>query len=212
MYRTDARAAPRVPARARPGPAFAARYDVGMAAEENPWRRRSRRLVYGNPWIEVFHDEVVRPDGREGIYGVVHFRHRAIGVVPLDEAGRVLLVGQYRYTLDRYSWEIPEGGGGFDESPEKAARRELAEETGYTGGLWRELCRVDLSNSVSDEVAILFLATGLRPGRPSPEGTERLQTRWVPFDEAMAMVGRDEITDAMTILALQHLALERSAR
>jgi 8-oxo-dGTP pyrophosphatase MutT (NUDIX family) len=182
-------------------------------AESNPWRRLSRRLAYENPWIEVFHDEVVRPDGRPGIYGVVHFRHRAVGVVPLDIAGdRVLLVGQYRYPLDRYSWEIPEGGGRLDESPEEAARRELAEETGLTGGTWRELCRPDLSNSVSDEEAILFAATDLEPGEPSPEGSEQLALRWVAFEEAMAMIGRGEITDAMTILALQQLALERARR
>lgn len=182
-------------------------------AESNPWRRQSRRLAYENPWIEVFHDEVVRPDGQPGIYGVVHFRHRAVGVVPLDVTGdRVLLVGQYRYTMDRYSWEVPEGGGRFDESPEEAARRELAEETGLTGGTWRELCRADLSNSVSDEEAILFVATGLEPGEPSPEGSEQLALRWVAFEEAMAMIARAEITDAMTILALQQLALERAAR
>ena len=168
-------------------------------------------MVYDNPWIELFHDEVIRPDGRPGIYGVVHFLHRAVGVVPLDLAtDSVLLVGQYRYTLDRYSWEIPEGGGGADESPEEAARRELAEETGYAGGTWRELCRCDLSNSVTDETAVLFVATDLVTGTADPEGTERIEIRWVPFDEAMAMIGRGEITDAMTIIALQAVALERA--
>jgi 8-oxo-dGTP pyrophosphatase MutT (NUDIX family) len=168
-------------------------------------------MVYDNPWIELFHDEVIRPDGRPGIYGVVHFLHRAVGVVPLDLAtDSVLLVGQYRYALDRYSWEIPEGGGGADESPEEAARRELAEETGYAGGTWRELCRCDLSNSVTDETAVLFVATDLVTGTADPEGTEQIELRWVPFDEAMAMIGRGEITDAMAIIALQTVALERA--
>jgi 8-oxo-dGTP pyrophosphatase MutT (NUDIX family) len=177
----------------------------------NPWRRVSRRVAYENPWIEILHDDVIRPDGQPGIYGVVHFRNRAIGVVPLDAEGRVLLVGQFRYTMDHYSWEIPEGGGPLDEDPEAAARRELVEETGYTGGQWRELCRAELSNSVTDEVTILFVATGLEPGPASPEGTEQLQLRWVPFEETLAMIGRGEITDAMTIMALQALALERAA-
>ncbi|HEX7491876.1 MAG TPA: NUDIX hydrolase [Candidatus Limnocylindrales bacterium] len=182
-------------------------------SHSNPWRRRSRRVAYSNPWIEVLHDEVTRPDGEPGIYGVVHFRHRAIGVVPLDEVtNRVLLVGQYRYPLDRYSWEIPEGGGRFDEEPEESARRELAEETGYRGGIWRELCRCDVSNSVTDEVAILFLATALEAGAADPEGTEQLEVRWVALSEAMAMIGRGEITDALTIVALQAVALERWGR
>jgi 8-oxo-dGTP pyrophosphatase MutT (NUDIX family) len=182
-------------------------------SHSNPWRRKSRHVAYSNPWIEVLHDEVTQPDGEPGIYGVVHFRNRAIGVVPLDEvADRVLLVGQYRYALDRYSWEIPEGGGRFDEEPEESARRELAEETGYRGGAWRELCRCDVSNSVTDEVAVLFAAAGLEAGAADPEGTEQIETRWVAFADAMAMIGRGEITDALTIVALQAVALERGRK
>ena len=179
--------------------------------ESNPWRRVSRRTAYENPWISVLHDDVIRPDGKPGIYGVVHFHNRAIGVLPLDAEDRVLLVGQFRYTMDHYSWEMPEGGGALDEDPEAAARRELAEETGYHGGTWRELFRAELSNSVTDEVTINFVATNLEAGPAAPEGTEQLQLRWVPFAEALAMIGRGEITDAMTIMALQALALERAA-
>ena len=181
--------------------------------ESNPWRRVSRRVAYDNPWIEILHDDVIRPDGEPGIYGVVHFKHLAIGVVPMDAQDRVLLVGQFRYTMDHYSWEVPEGGGDFDEDPEAAARRELVEETGYRGGVWRELCRAELSNSVSDEVTIMFVATDLEAGEASPEGTEQIEMRWVPFHEAMAMIRAGDIRDAMTILALRQLALERvSAR
>lgn len=183
-----------------------------MSADDpyrNPWKRLSRRTAYENPWILLHHDEVLRPDGQPGIYGVVHYRNKAVGVVALDAQDRVLLVGQYRYTLDVYSWEIPEGGGAPEESPLAAAQRELQEETGYAAGKWREILRAHLSNSVSDEEAICYLATDLTAGEALPEGTEQLQVKWVPFAEVMAMIDRGEITDALSLLGLQRVALLR---
>ena len=176
-----------------------------------PWRRRSRRVAYDNAWITVYHDEVVRPDGEPGIYGVVSFRSRAVGVVALDGDDRVLLVGQHRYTLDAYSWEIPEGGVPFDEPSAEGARRELAEETGYHGGTWRELLRVATSNSITDETGSVFVATGLLPGEPDPDGTEELATRWVPLAEAIAMIDGGEITDAISQAGLLRVALDRAS-
>jgi 8-oxo-dGTP pyrophosphatase MutT (NUDIX family) len=181
--------------------------DVRMT--DNPWTRRARRVAYENAWITVWHDDVVRPDGRPGVYGVIHFRNRAVGVVALDEQDRVLLVGQYRYTLDLYSWEIPEGGAATGEEPLAAAKRELLEETGCSAAHWQELLRAHLSNSVSDEEAIVYLARGLTHGTAEPEGTERLQVRRLPFVEALAMVERGEITDAVSVMALQRVALMR---
>src|SRR4029450_13156041 len=123
-----------------------------------PWRRHTRRLVYENDWITVWHDAVTRPDGSPGIYGVVHYANLAAGVVVLDEADRVLLVGQHRYTLDEMSWEIPEGGVPGSEAPLDGIRRELREEAGVEGGDWREIARAHLSNSVSDEAAVVYAA------------------------------------------------------
>src|SRR5271165_3537700 len=176
---------------------------------DNPWTRLARRIAYENAWITVWHDDVLRPDGRPGIYGVVHFRNRAVGVVALDEHDRVLLVGQYRYTLDLYSWEIPEGGAAPDEEPLAAAKRELLEETGCSAADWEQLLRAHLSNSVSDEEAIVYLAHGLTEGTAEPEGTERLQVRRVPFVEALRMVERGEITDALSVMGWQRVALMR---
>jgi 8-oxo-dGTP pyrophosphatase MutT (NUDIX family) len=178
--------------------------------EGNPWTRLSRHTVYENPWIRLEEDQVIRPDGKPGIYGVVHFKNRAVGVVALDENDRVLLVGQFRYTLDQYSWEIPEGGVPLDEDPLSGAQRELLEETGYTAKEWRELGRAHLSNSVSDEEAIYYLAEELQPGTPRPEGTERLTARWVTYQEALNMVERGAITDALSIIAIQRVALARN--
>ncbi len=175
-----------------------------------PWTRRSRRVAYENPWITVWHDEVTRPDGAPGIYGVVHFANSAAGVLAIDDDDRVLLVGQHRYTLDDYSWEIPEGGVPAGESALDGARRELLEETGVSAADWREIARLHLSNSVSDESAVLFLATGLSSGEASPEGTEDITLRWLPFAEVLAMTLDGRITDAMTIIAVGRLAILRS--
>ncbi len=182
------------------------RQDVG------PWRRRSRHLAYANPWLEVFHDEVDRPDGSPGIYGVVHFRTQAVGVVAVDEDGRILLVGQHRYTLDEYSWEIPEGGVEDGEPLVEGARRELREETGYDATDWRQLCRMTVSNSVTDERGAIFVATGLRAGEAAPEATEDLAVRWATLDEVLAEIESGAIHDIITIAGVSRYALELAAR
>jgi len=174
-----------------------------------PWTRRSRQLAYENAWITIWHDEVTRPDGQPGVYGVVHFANLAAGVLVLDDADRVLIVGQHRYPLDAWSWEIPEGGVPAGETALEGAQRELIEETGVEAADWRELARLHLSNSVSDELAILFLATGLTLGVATPEGTEALAVRWLPFDDVLAMTLDGRITDAMTVVAVERLALLR---
>lgn len=184
------------------------RPERGDAATSGPWRRRSRSIAYTNPWIDVFHDEVDRPDGSPGIYGVVHFHSRAVGVVAVADDGRLLLVGQHRYALDEYSWEIPEGGVPIGEDLEAGARRELREETGYEASEWRRLCRMSVSNSVTDETGALFVATGLRPGTATPDATEDLALRWATLDEVLAEIGSGGIHDLMTIAAVSQYAQE----
>lgn len=170
--------------------------------EKNPWKIVDQHNVYQNPWIEVIHHNVIRPDGEPGIYGKVHFHHLAVGVLPIDRDGWTWLVGQYRFALGLYSWEIPEGGCPPGESLLDAAQRELQEETGLTASEWEELGRSHLSNSVSDELATIYLATGLVEGSPSPDGTEILQLRHLPFDEALKMVIDGRITDAISVMAI----------
>lgn len=179
---------------------------------KSPWKTLSSRTVYDNPWIRVSEDQVTRPDGLPGIYGVVHFKNLAIGVIAIDAEGYVHLVGQYRYVLNRYSWEIPEGGCPEGEDPLVAAQRELAEETGFQARAWELLGEADLSNSVTDERALWFLATDLVQAEAKPDGSEVLAHRRVSLDEALKMIDRKEITDALSILGLLHYARTLSVR
>lgn len=180
-------------------------------SRDNPWQRLSSRAIYDNQWIRIREDQVIRPDGEPGIYGVVEFKNKAVGVLAIDDNEQVQLVGQYRYVIDRYSWEIPEGGCDVGEDPRDAAERELIEETGLRAVHWEQLGVSHLSNSVTNEEAYYFLATGLTKGEAQPEGTELLAHRAVPFEEALKMAMNGEITDSLSIIAILHYAVKRKA-
>jgi 8-oxo-dGTP pyrophosphatase MutT (NUDIX family) len=168
-----------------------------------PWTRLSSREIYENPWIRVREDQVTHPDGSPGIYGTIHFKNLAIAVVPIDAEGRVILVGQHRYPLDRYSWELPEGGCPIGkETPEAAAAREVREETGYTAARWDYLGALELSNSVTDEIGHLYLARDLTPGPQDPDPSEHLAVKHMPFAEAWRMAMEGGITESLTVTAL----------
>jgi 8-oxo-dGTP pyrophosphatase MutT (NUDIX family) len=180
---------------------------------KNPWTILSEKGIYENKWIRLTEYNVLNPGGGKGIYGKVHFKNRAIGVVVLDELLNTYLVGQYRFTLDMYTWEIPEGGGSFEEDPLVAAQRELLEETGIVADRWEKILDFHLSNSVCDECGQVFLATGLHYNNPEPEETEQLEIRKMPFEEAYQMVVKGEITDSLAvagILRTKLLLQERS--
>lgn len=169
---------------------------------ENPWKILAERTIYDNQWIGVTEYAVINPGGGKGIYGKVRFKSLAIGILPLDDQGNTWLVGQYRFPLDAYSWEIPEGGGDPAVPPVESARRELLEETGLVANDWTELMEMHLSNSVTDEQAFIFLARGLDQREAAPEETEQLVVRRLPFEEACRMVERGEITDSMSVAAI----------
>jgi len=170
--------------------------------EKNPWRTLSKKTVYDNPWIEVSHRQVTAPSGQPGIYGKVHFKNIAIGIVPIDSEGYTWLVGQHRYTLDTYSWEIPEGGGDPNIEPVKTAQRELQEETGLHAKRWTPLLTLHTSNSVTDELGYAFIAQELTQGAMAPDETEVLQLKRLPLVDAIAMAMEGEITDALAIASL----------
>lgn len=173
----------------------------------NPWTTLSERTVYDNAWLRISHREVQTPAGTDGIYGVVHFKNHAVGIVPVDEEGYTWLVGQFRYTLNAYSWEIPEGGCPVGTDTLETAKRELREETGLQAREWTRLLEFHTSNSVTDEWGVAYLARGLTQGQAAPEDTEELQLRRLPLREAVAMVMDGRITDALSIMALQRVAL-----
>ena len=173
----------------------------------NPWKTIDSKPVYENPWIQVTEYNVINPSGGKGIYGKVHFKNRAIGVLPLDADLNTYLVGQYRFTLDEYSWEIPEGGGVMGVDPLESAKRELMEETGLVAADWSILQKIHLSNSVSDEFGVVYLARELTVGPSSPEETEQLQVIKIPFAEAYQLVEENKITDSLSVAAILKVQL-----
>jgi 8-oxo-dGTP pyrophosphatase MutT (NUDIX family) len=174
---------------------------------KNPWQILSSKEIYSNKWIQLTEYDVINPSGGKGIYGKVHFKNLAVGVVPIDEEGNTWLVGQYRFTLDQYSWEMPEGGGPLGIDPLESAKRELLEEAGLVAGQWELLMKMHLSNSVADELALIYIAREISQETAMPEETEQLVVKKLPFEEAYRMVEDGTITDAMTVAAYQKVKL-----
>jgi len=170
--------------------------------EKNPWTTLSSEVKYDNPWIKVTEYQVLNPSGGAGIYGVVGFKNLAIGILPLDEDLNTWLVGQYRYTLNEYSWEIPEGGGPEGSTPLESAQRELIEETGITAQKWTKILDMNTSNSVTDEVGVAYIAQDLSFGEAAPEDTEDLQVRKLPFQEVFEMAMRGDIQDGLSLVTI----------
>jgi 8-oxo-dGTP pyrophosphatase MutT (NUDIX family) len=178
-----------------------------MKEMENPWKILDQKEIYDNPWIRITEFQVINPSGGRGIYGKVHYKNIAVGIFPVDADGNTWLIGQYRFPLDLYSWEIPEGGGRVDEDPLDAAKRELLEETGLVAKEWTEILTIHLSNSVSDEKAIIYIARELDQLDPAPEETEQLVVRKLPIHQVIRMVEDGQITDAMSVAAIQRVQL-----
>lgn len=173
-----------------------------MNAVENPWTTHSSTVVYENPWLTIRHEDVTTPGQTPGIYGVVSFKNKAVGVIPIDAEGNTYLVGQYRYPLNEYSWEIPEGGSPIGTDPLESAKRELKEETGLEARRWTKIARIHTSNSATDEEGFIYMAEDLEQGEHAPEETEELQVRKLPLSEAVQMVMRSEITDSISMAGL----------
>lgn len=165
----------------------------------NPWQTLATSIVHEDDWMQLRLSEVVNPKGQRTQYRVVHYKFRAIAVLPIAADGSTVLVGQYRYPLERYSWEPPGGGGALDEAPEVSAARELAEETGLRARHVQQVLRMDVSNGITDEQAHCFLAWGLEQGTAQPDESEVLRLRRLPFREVVAMTLRGEITEAVSV-------------
>lgn len=173
---------------------------------ENPWKQLSSRKVYDNPWIEVYEDKVINPRGGENMYGKVIFKNIAIGIIPIDAELNTWIVGQYRYTLNEYSWEIPMGGGDKNVDALESAKRELKEETGLSARKWENIMRIHTSNSVTDEEGFIFLAQELEEGETAFDETEDLAVKKITLKEAVHMVMGGNITDAISVAGLLKVA------
>ncbi len=172
---------------------------------ENPWKIISSKYIYENPWIQLTEYQVINPNGGQGIYGVVSFKNIAIGIIPLDDESNTWIVGQYRFPLNEYSWEIPEGGGKKDVPILESAQRELLEECGITAKRWDLILKMHLSNSVSDEVGFVFVARDLHFTQAKPEETEKLDVQKIPFDLLYEKVMNGEITDSLSVAGVLKL-------
>jgi 8-oxo-dGTP pyrophosphatase MutT (NUDIX family) len=175
------------------------------------WKKIASRTVYENDWMQVREDNVINPGGGKNLYGHVHFKNVAVAIIALDDTDNTWLVGQDRYTLGEYSWELPMGGAPLDEPPLIAAQRELQEETGISAAHWEELMRLHTSNSITDELGIAYVATGLSFGETQFEETEDLAIRKLPLEAAVQMVLDGQITDAISAAALLRVNLLRKA-
>jgi len=170
-----------------------------MKTMRGPWQVHGREIVHETPWMRIEDYPITQPDGQPGRYGVVHFQNLALAILPLFDTGETVLVGQHRFPQDKYSWEIPEGGGNPEADPVEEAARELKEEAGLTAARWTEILRMDLSNSITDEASIGYIATGLTQGEAQPEGCEVLELRRLHFCDLLDEVVSGQITDALTV-------------
>ncbi len=170
------------------------------------WKTLRSKVVFDNPWMTVLEDRVINPSGGQNDYAHIRFKNRAVAIIPIDDANNTWLVGQDRYTLAEYSWELPMGGAPKSEDPLQAAKRELREETGIRAAQWTELMRLHISNSITDEEGLVFVAKELRHGETEFEETEKLEIRRLPLTEAIAMAVNGEITDAISVAALLRIS------
>jgi 8-oxo-dGTP pyrophosphatase MutT (NUDIX family) len=178
-----------------------------------PWTRLSERTVFENPWLRLTEHEAVAPTGRPAQYGLVGMKNLALAILPLHDDGTVILVGQHRFAFADYSWEIPEGGGPLDVDPLESAKRELAEETGLQAAEWRQVLRLQLSNSITDERAVGYVALGLSEATEAhhADDTEALTMVRVPFREALDAALAGHLQDVLTVAMLlraYHMARE----
>ena len=172
------------------------------------WKTLSTKPVYNNAWIKVEEHQVINPGGSPGIYGKVSFKNDAVGIIPIDAQGNTWLVGQHRYTLNEWSWEIPMGGSPKKEAPEKTALRELEEATGLKAKKITEILKLHPSNSITDELGYVYLATQLSEGMQLLEDTEQdMKIKKCHFDEALEMAQNGQITDAISVAGIFYLAL-----